>query len=135
MKNKLQSVLYLAVMSVAAAGCFGTLLWAQQTTPRDEVYDLRALDPGRVTAPRPLNHPDPEYTDRARKKKISGLVLLSLVVTADGAVRDAKVITGLDKDLDRQALKVVSTWTFLPATMDGKRVAVRIPVEISFRIR
>lgn len=122
---------------VSAAGvlCLGVMARAQQTTQQDEVYDLRTVDRERMTAPKPVYHPDPEYTDKARKKKISGTVLVSLVVTAEGAVRDAKVTTSLDKDLDRQALKAVNTWKFQPATMDGKPVAVRISAEISFRIR
>ena len=55
--------------------------------------------------------------------------MLSIVITDKGVVRDAKVVTGLDKDLDKQALKAVGAWRFEPATKDGKPVAVRVKVE------
>jgi TonB family protein len=135
MKKRLRLLVRFTLVSAAGVLCLGVMARAQQTTQQDEVYDLRTVDRERMTAPKPVYHPDPEYTDKARKKKISGTVLVSLVVTAEGAVRDAKVTTSLDKDLDRQALKAVNTWKFQPATMDGKPVAVRISAEISFRIR
>jgi TonB family protein len=49
-------------------------------------------------------------------------------------VRDLKVTKNLDEDLDKQALKAVSTWKFEPATKDGKPMAVHLPVEVTFRL-
>jgi TonB family protein len=103
-----------------------------QETP-DIVYDLDHVGRG-VTVPKAVYMPDPEYTDRVRKKKIRGSVVLSIVVTDKGTVRDAKVVTGVDKDLDKQALKAVSGWRFEPATKDGKPVAVRVKVEVDFKL-
>jgi len=97
------------------------------------VYDLDHVRPD-VTGPKPIYTPDPEYTDRARKKKIRGSVVLSIVITDKGLVRDAKVVTSLDKDLDKQALKAVGAWRFEPATKDGKPVAVRVKVEADFKL-
>jgi len=88
-----------------------------------------------ITAPKPTYSPNPEYTDRARKKKISGSVVLSIVVTPDGSVREAKVIQSLDPDLDKQSIAAVSKWKFTPATKDGQPVSVRIRVETTFNIR
>ncbi|HEX8892640.1 MAG TPA: TonB family protein [Terriglobales bacterium] len=82
---------------------------AQDQPEQDQICEVRKVGDCGVTIPKPLYQPDPEYTDRARKKKISGMVLLSIVVTPEGTVQDAKVTTSLDKDLDRQALKAVST--------------------------
>jgi TonB family protein len=87
-----------------------------------------------VTAPEVVYNPNPSYTDRARKKKIRGSVVLSIIVTDEGKVRDAKVASGLDKDLDKQALKAVGAWRFEPATKDGKPVAVRIKVEVDYNL-
>ena len=88
-----------------------------------------------VTAPKAIYDPNPDYTDRARKKKIQGSVVLSIVITDKGLVRDAKVVTGLDRDLDKQALKAVGSWRFEPATKDGKPVAGRIKVEVDYKLR
>jgi TonB family protein len=126
--------LILAV-SVIAFLLGGSALLAQdrQQEPQDIVYDLDHVRPD-VTAPKAVYTPDPEYTDRARKQRIRGSVVLSIVITDKGVVRDAKVVTGLDKDLDKQALKAVAAWRFEPATKDGKPVAVRIKVEADFKL-
>ncbi len=97
----------------------------------DAIYD--SLGSG-VTAPRAVYAPDPQYTDHARKKKINGTVIVSMIVGSDGVVRDPKVIKSLDKELDKQALLAVSGWKFEPATKDGKPVAFRTKVETQFRI-
>ncbi len=135
MKARLQLVMCLALLSISAVMVSVPRLSAQEQTDSDEICEVHKLGDCGVTAPKPLYHPDPEYNDRARRKKISGMVILSIVVTPEGIVRDAKVTTSLDKDLDQQALKAVSTWKFQPATKDGKPVPVRIAVETDFRIR
>ena len=128
---------FLLVLSALAAPLLTHRSWAQDANAQsgESVYEYRQFGENGITAPKPTYHPDPEYTDRTRRKKISGSVVLSIVVTPEGTVRDAKVTTSLDKDLDQQALNTVSTWKFEPATKDGKPVAVRIAVETTFRIR
>lgn len=136
MNTSLRVVLCLGLLNISTIVVSIPRLSAQEPTDSDQICEVRKVgDCGGVTAPKALYHPDPEYTDRARRKKISGTVLLSIVVTPEGTVRDAKVTTSLDKDLDQQALKAVNTWKFQPATKDGKPVPVRIAVETDFRIR
>jgi protein TonB len=87
-----------------------------------------------VTAPKATYAPQPEYTDKARKQKINGTVVLTMVVTEEGKVRDVRVTKSLDRGLDKQAIAAVSTWKFEPGTKDGKPVAVQLPVEVDFRL-
>ena len=101
----------------------------------DPIYDLKNARQNGITAPKAIYSPNPEYTDQARKRKVRGSVLLSLVVTAEGDVREPKVIRSLDRDLDKQAVAAVSKWKFTPATKDGQPVSVRIKVEASFNIK
>ena|SRR5579871_2382496 len=117
----------------------GSFFYAQDTQqsaagsagPQDRVYE-----PGEgVTPPKPVSTPNPEYTDQARKKKISGTVLVAMIVNPDGTVRDVSVVKGTEPSLDQQAVKAVSHWQFEPATKDGKPVAVHLKAEVSFRIR
>jgi TonB family protein len=89
---------------------------------------------GGVMPPEPVYMPNPKYTDKARKMKLNGSVTVAVIVTPEGTVRDPKVIKSLDKDLDKQALAVVSTWKFEPAKKDGKTVAVHLKVEVDFRL-
>jgi periplasmic protein TonB len=123
------------VLSVIALLLWGSALVAQDPPQetQDIVYDLDHVRPD-VTAPKAVYTPNPDYTDRARKKKIHGPVVLSIVVTDKGNVRDAKVVAGVDKDLDKQAMRTVSTWRFEPATKDGKPVAVRLKVEVDYKL-
>ena len=88
-----------------------------------------------ITAPKGIYMPNPEYSEKARRKKIQGVVVVEMIVTADGTVRDVKVVKSLEESLDKQAIAAVSTWRFKPATKDGTPVAVRVPAEVSFHIR
>lgn len=111
----------------------GTSLPAQdasQSTP-EVVYERKM--PG-MTMPKPVYEPSPEYAERPRKKKLQGVVLLSMIVTPEGTVRDPQVTRSLDKDLDKKALECVSKWKFDPATKDGQPVAMRIAVEVNFHL-
>jgi periplasmic protein TonB len=123
------------VVSVIACLLGGSALLPQDPPQetQDIVYDLDHVRPD-VTSPKPIYTPNPEYTDRARKQKIRGSVVLSIVITDKGLVRDAKVVTGLDKDLDKQALKAVGGWRFEAAAKDGKPVVVRVKVEADFKL-
>ena len=87
-----------------------------------------------VTAPKGTYMPNPSYTDRARKKKLRGTVILAIIVTPEGNVGDAKVVRGFDPEMDQNALNTVRTWKFEPPTKDGKPVAVAINVEASFNL-
>jgi protein TonB len=111
----------------------GTSLPAQdasQSAP-EVVYERKMPD---MTMPKPVYEPSPEYAERPRKKKLQGVVLLSMIVTPEGTVRDPQVTRSLDKDLDKKALECVSKWKFEPATKDGQPVAMRIAVEVNFHL-
>jgi len=115
----------------------GTHIFAQESDAKtgEAVYDFHKAGENGITAPKGTYMPQPEYTDQARRKKISGSVLLSLIVTADGTVKDPEVKKSLDAGLDKRAMETVKQWKFEPATKDGQPVAVRISVEVTFRIQ
>ncbi len=122
-------VLAVVLVSLIVLPIGGTLSAQQQP----DAYGVYEVGNG-VMAPKPVSTPNPEYTDRARKKKLNGSVVVAMIVTPDGKVRDPKVTKSLDKDLDKQALAAVSTWKFEPATKDGKPVAVHLKAEVDFRL-
>jgi len=86
-----------------------------------------------VTAPKAFYMPQSEVSDKARKENISGSVLLTMVVTAEGKVRDIKVIKGLGEGLDQQLIEAVRTWRFEPGTKNGRPVAVELSTRIMVR--
>lgn len=84
--------------------------------------------------PVPTVWPAAEYSDEARRKKVQGVVLVSVLVTPDGMPTDARVEKGLGYGLDQSALECVSRYRFRPATRDGKPIAARVTIEVSFRL-
>ena len=87
---------------------------------------------GSVKPPRPTHTVDPEYSNAARKAGVQGIVVLWLVVNAEGKPRDIKVVRTLVSDLDQEAIEAVSKWKFKPATIDGHPVAVQVNIEVPF---
>ncbi len=107
----------------------------QNSEPVLTVCGPKNQEPCADGPPRMIEHPVPEYSKEAREKRIQGTVVLSLVVGSDGLPRDIRVVQYLGYGLDGEAVKAVEKWTFEPATMHGKPVAVRINVQVEFRLR
>jgi TonB family protein len=89
---------------------------------------------GSVTAPIPIYKPEPPYSEEARKAKYQGTVVLYIIVDAQGNVTDARVVKPLGLGLDEKALDTVRTWKFKAGMRNGIPVAVRVMVEVSFRL-
>ena len=89
---------------------------------------------GGVLAPKPIQTPDPQYTDEARRARYEGTCVLAMVVGPDGKPHDIRVQRGLGMGLDQKAIEAVQQWRFDPATKDGRPVAVQISVEVSFKL-
>lgn len=90
---------------------------------------------GDVTMPRVIYKVDPPYTEEARAAKISGTVVLNMVIEPDGLAHDISIAKGVDPGLDRSAAETVEKWHFAPATLKGEPVAVRATIEINFRLQ
>ena len=93
----------------------------------ETVYDL---GPG-VTPPRLVHQVRPDRGDTPGFR-LKGKVVIALVVTSAGQPSKLKVIESIDNDVDQSALRAVEQWRFAPARKEGKAVAVRVTVEISF---
>ncbi len=91
--------------------------------------------PDCAPAPQLLSSPQPAYSEEARKAKIEGLVILGLTVDEKGNPTRIYVINSLGYGLDEKAIEAVKGWKFDPAYgKDGKPVAKRIAVEVSFHL-
>lgn len=90
-----------------------------------------------VTPPRVMKDVKPKYTDEARAAGIQGTVVLDVVVQEDGNVGEVKVAKSLDTTygLDDQAVNAMKQWLFSPGTKDDKPVAVRVEIEMTFRLK
>ncbi|MGA3046857.1 MAG: energy transducer TonB [Terracidiphilus sp.] len=84
--------------------------------------------------PVPIHQENAEYSDEARRNRITGVVLISLLVGTDGLPTDLHVVKSVGAGLDEKALDSVSKYRFKPAMKDGNPVPARITVEVSFRL-
>jgi periplasmic protein TonB len=89
---------------------------------------------GGISAPQPVNTPDPEYTEEARNAKAQGTCILWMIVDDQGNPRDIRVVRGLGFGLDAKAIAAVKQWKFQPAMKDGHPVNVQISVEVGFKL-
>jgi TonB family protein len=79
--------------------------------------------------------PSPQYTKEARKKRLKGKMFLVATVTELGVLQDIHVVKGLDPGFDSAVVEAVRAWLLKPAVgVDGKLFAVRIPIELTFKI-
>lgn len=90
-----------------------------------------------VTLPQVLREVKPQYTKAAMQQKIQGTVWLSCVVGDTGDITDVTVSKSLDPEygLDEEAVKAAWQWKFKPGQKDGKPVAVRITLELTFTLK
>jgi protein TonB len=90
---------------------------------------------GRISAPIPLNNVEAEFSDEARRAKYQGVVLVSVIVDAQGNPQDPRVVRALGMGLDEKALEAVRKYRFKPAMRDGRTpVAVMVNVEVNFHL-
>ena len=91
---------------------------------------------GGIGLPKCVSCPDPSYSDQARAAKVSGIVVLHLIVTAEGHAANIQVKRSLGNGLDEQAVDAVANWLFKPVVgPDGNPVPVWTDIEVTFRIK
>ena len=77
---------------------------------------------------------NPEYSEEARAAKVSGTVLLRIVVDIDGKAKDIEVVNGIGLGLDEQAVLAIQRWKFKPGEKDGAPVPVMANIEVNFKL-
>ncbi len=139
----------LVLISVCASSSQSSPTEPLQATPdADGVYHVGHG----VRPPRVITSVNPEYTDLARKKKISGICVVGLVVDAQGNPQNIRVVRSIGKDLesigkdldpklkkaaeglDQNAINAVSKYRFSPAEYQGKPVPVQVNIEVNFKM-
>jgi TonB family protein len=107
---------------------------------RAELNELLAQGPVSVptegvTAPTILAQVSAVYPAAAKRKRVRGAVLLSVVVLANGDVGDVQVLKSLDREygVDDAAVTAVRRWRFRPGTWRGDAIPTRVTIEVTFR--
>jgi protein TonB len=81
------------------------------------------FDADRMTAPRRLSGPDPQYTPRAIEAQIEGSMLVRCILTADGTVYGCIVLKSLPF-MDAAVIQALEHRRYTPALVDGRPVEV-----------
>jgi TonB family protein len=104
--------------------------------PPSEPYtrDCTAFRPKTKVRARPIYHPDPEYTQEARRARIRGIIEFVITIGADGRVHEIKALNRLGYGLDERAAETVQSWKFEPALQDGAPIESHAVVDISFYV-
>jgi TonB family protein len=119
---------------------------ATQTTlgPNPDASGVYHWGPG-VIPPKVVYQVPPDYSEEARKKKLHGRTLVTLIVEANGNPVDIRIKESMADtvarkyrkaalSLDEKALEAVRGYRFAPATYQGNPVPFTLNIEISFQI-
>ena len=83
---------------------------------------------------RVLSKPEPQYTEEARQKQITGTVVLRAIFAANGRVVGIRVIKGRPEGLTEKAIQAARRIRFTPAIKDGKPVSQFVQLEYNFNL-
>ncbi|WP_049629068.1 energy transducer TonB [Cellvibrio sp. pealriver] len=103
---------------------------APEPEPQPQVQQPAETKPAEPAPPAPvvppsadadqLSNPAPAYPSLSRRLREEGIVLLDILIMADGTVSEIKLKRSSGfKRLDDAAIKAVSHWRFQPATQGG----------------
>ena len=76
-----------------------------------------------------------KYPAICRENNIQGRVLVTFIVNKDGAIVEPEVVKSVHPQLDREALRVISSMpNWKPGSQRGKPVRVKYTVPVNFRL-
>jgi periplasmic protein TonB len=95
-----------------------------------------AYVPGKagVTKATVIHQEDPEFSDEARKAHFQGEVIVAIIVDANGRVVQPRLVKSIGMGLDEKAIEAALKWTFHPGTLNGKPVATRATISMTFHL-
>lgn len=107
-----------------------------ESQPEQKIKILTHPSPRvQIRPPVPLNLVEPEYSEYAKKKHITGTCDVSVILDAQGNPHSPRVIKSLDPSLDEKALEALMKYRFKPALKDGKiPVPLMITIEVNFQL-
>jgi TonB family protein len=76
-----------------------------------------------------------KYPKQSAKDGIEGKVMVEFIVTKNGEVKDAKVLKGVNDEIDAESIRVINAmpnWT--PGVKDGKKVNVKMVLPIAYKL-
>lgn len=75
------------------------------------------------------------YPANAKANDVQGRVRVQFVINRDGSISEAQVLESVDPELDKEALRIISSMPrWKPGMKDGKVVRVRYTIPVNFRL-
>ena len=76
------------------------------------------------------------YPPMAAENNVQGNVIVQFIVNKDGSVGEVKVVRSVDKDLDREAVRVIKSMPkFTPGRQNGEAVNVWYTLPVPFELK
>ncbi|GAB2460367.1 hypothetical protein GCM10011375_10780 [Hymenobacter qilianensis] len=76
-----------------------------------------------------------QYPEKALRDRTQGTVKLRFTVAASGAIEDLKVVSGLSKECDEEAMRLVREGpAWFPGIIGGRRTAQQVRISVPFRL-
>lgn len=95
----------------------------------------QTLSPDDTTIPiKIISKPQANYTDQARRAKVTGKIVIAVLFAANGKVTQTIIIKPLGYGLDEEAVRAAKGIKFEPLVKNGKPVSVVKIVEYGFSI-
>lgn len=120
--------MFRAIAFLTLAGAPGMYAQIDAPVPPGSMRPDGAYQAGNgVSPPSQMYRSSCEIPELARKIRAQGEVTLSLVVKADGTVRDVQIVQSAGYGMDERAAECIRKWRFKPGAKDGS------PVDVAFR--
>ncbi len=89
---------------------------------------------GGITPPARVVNVNPVYPPDAKDARVQGVVILEVLIGADGKVEQAKVLRSIPM-LDQAAIDAVRQWEFTPTLLNGEPKKVIMTVTVNFTLQ
>jgi TonB family protein len=109
------------------------LLWSAVLVAQQQDAPLVAGVDG-VPVPKRTRFVQPEYPPEAQARGLRGIVILELTIDTQGKVAAVDIVRSIP-GLDEAAVAAARKWEYEAVKVDGKPVAVRFPVPITFTMK
>ena len=136
MKKLLAIILFFYGNYVLGQDIVDTIIPKTDTIGR--LYTLveeRPRFPGGDTAMFKFLRENIKYPAKARRKGIMGKVFIAFIVENTGKVTDIKLLRGVSKEIDEEALRVIKLMPdWIPGKQNGRAVNVQQTLPINFTL-
>ncbi len=88
---------------------------------------------GRVRPPQLIREVKPPYPALAVAARVQGTVRIEAIIARDGAIRDARVVSGHPL-LVAAALDAVRQWRYRPTILNDESVEVALALDVNFTL-